>query len=204
MSLTRHFSQDNIVLFFMYFYLVFFAILSFMRDNTEFLYYAVVLILCLFVLEGLHKKLRFPVFILVIFALYGLLHFIGGLFTYKGTLIYELNFLIFGYDNLIHTITSFLLAFVGFSLLEPSLIERVKKRKFYFGFLIFIVGFGLASLGEIIELTGVVFLGATTVGDYLNNAVDILFNAIGSLIASLILVRHYAKKDLIKVKPSKS
>ena len=131
MSLTRHFSQDNIVLFFMYFYLVFFAILSFMRDNTEFLYYAVVLILCLFVLEGLHKKLRFPVFILVIFALYGLLHFIGGLFTYKGTLIYELNFLIFGYDNLIHTITSFLLAFVGFSLLEPSLneIKRTLKKE---------------------------------------------------------------------------
>ena len=204
MKLTSRFSQDKIVIFFMYFYLIFFAILSFTRDNTEFPYYAVILLICLIILEALHNRLRFPVFVLVIFAIYGLLHFIGGLFTYNGTLIYELHFFIFGYDNFIHAMTSFILSFFGYSFLEPSLNNKVKKNRFYFGFLIFIVAFGLASLGEIVELIGVVFLNASTVGDYLNNAVDILFNGIGALVGALILVRHYAKKDLIKLKANKS
>tara|TARA_B100000315_G_C14279570_1_gene452418 strand:- start:179 stop:634 length:456 start_codon:yes stop_codon:yes gene_type:complete len=150
----------------------------------------------------MHKRVRFPVLLLAVIAGFGIFHFIGGLFTYKGTLIYEIHIFKFGYDNFIHLVASFLYTIIGYSLLEPGLNDNIKKNRFYFGFLLFIFGFGIAAFGEIVELIGVLQVGSPGVGDYFNNAFDLVFNAIGALVASLLVVRHHWKKDLIKVRQS--
>ncbi|MDP7323921.1 MAG: hypothetical protein QF632_04135, partial [Candidatus Woesearchaeota archaeon] len=73
----------------------------------------------------------------------------------------------------------------------------------YFGILLGLLGFGVAATGELIELFGVVYIGSAGVGDYFNNAIDLVFNAIGASLASIFLVRHHSQKDLIRVKSKK-
>ncbi len=195
--------KDDVILFFILSYLLIFGFLSLIKDNTEFVYYSVVFLACFFVLHGLHKRVRFPMFLLVSIAIYGLLHFIGGLFFFRTVRIYDLRFMILEYDNIVHTLAAFILTVFGYSILEPGLNDMIKKNRLYFGILLGLFGFGIASFGEIVEFAGVKFLGATGVGDYFNNAWDLVFNFIGVSIGSFLVVRHHWQKDIIKVKDGK-
>ena len=199
----KKWGHDDTIISFIFIYVIFFGWLSLIKDNTEFFYYSIVFIIPLIMLYFLHKRLRFPVLMLIVIAIWGILHFIGGLFYYKGTVIYELTWFGLGYDNYIHSISSFILAIIAYSLLEPGLNEKIKKRRVYFGILLGLLGFGVAATGELIELFGVVYIGSAGVGDYFNNAIDLVFNAIGASLASIFLVRHHSQKDLIRVKSKK-
>jgi flagellar biosynthesis protein FlhB len=50
------------------------------------------------------------------------------------------------------------------------------------------MGLGVGLINEIVELTAVVYLNAQEgVGDYLNNAIDLVYNSIGVIVTVVIL-----------------
>jgi uncharacterized membrane protein YjdF len=60
------------------------------------------------------------------------------------------------------------------------------------------IALGIGSLNEILELGAVVLLGAQEiVGDYFNNAMDLVFNQIGSVTA-VFFIHHSNKKKVVK------
>ncbi len=192
--------RDDIILYFILVYIVFFGFFSLLERNTEFFYYSIVFFFCFFILSALHKRVRFPAFLLLMIAVYGLMHFIGGLFSLHDYRIYDLHFFIIGYDNVVHTIAAFILTVLGYSILEPGLNDMIKGRRVYFGLLLVLFGFGIASFGEIVELIGVILFNVHGVGNYLNNAWDLVYNFIGATIGSIIVVRHHWQKDIFKLK----
>jgi hypothetical protein len=55
---------------------------------------------------------------------------------------------------------------------------------------------GTGAFVEIIEFSAVVFLGAAEqVGDYFNNAIDLLFNLTGSGIACFFIMHYHRKAN---------
>ena len=51
----------------------------------------------------------------------------------------------------------------------------------------FVVALGLGALYEIIELFGVSVLGNQEVGDYMNNALDLVFDFLGAILGGLVI-----------------
>jgi len=52
---------------------------------------------------------------------------------------------------------------------------------------------GISALNEVIEFSTVVFFNSTGVGGYYNNALDLVFNAIGAAIAVLFMHKNNKK-----------
>ncbi|MBT4322356.1 hypothetical protein HOD53_04225, partial [Candidatus Woesearchaeota archaeon] len=64
------------------------------------------------------------------------------------------------------------------------------QNKLLFLFTLILITSGLGAVYEIIELFAVYFLNASeAVGTYYNNALDLIFNLIGSLFAAIWLIR---------------
>jgi hypothetical protein len=54
---------------------------------------------------------------------------------------------------------------------------------------------GLGAFNKVIELGAVIFLGASgQVGDYLNNAIDLMYNLGGAVLACFYLMKHNLNK----------
>lgn len=54
---------------------------------------------------------------------------------------------------------------------------------------------GFGAFNEVLELGAVAYLNAAKqVGDYFNNAFDLLFNMLGSIIACFFLMRYHKYK----------
>lgn len=123
----------------------------------------------------------------------------GGLIKIGGTRLYDLilidlvgaPFFIFKYDQLIHTYCYFVIF-----ILVYFVISKYFPKKNHFALLVVsvLVAAGVGVLNEVIELAMVVFAGAAeAVGDYYNNALDLVFNLIGSVIAAVLM--HYRHKN---------
>lgn len=75
---------------------------------------------------------------------------------------------------------------------------KIKHHPALFSLLLILIALGIGALNEILEFGAVVFLDAQeAVGDYFNNAADLVFNLIGSVIA-VIFIHPYHKKRLAK------
>lgn len=100
---------------------------------------------------------------------------------------------LFKYDNAIHFISSFITTIIAYNLVVPHIDKKLKNNYWALGFILVLLASGLGSLNEIIELFGVVYLNATGVGGYINNAVDLVVNTIGSVIAYITILPHHKK-----------
>lgn len=195
--------NDLVVIFFTLFYLIFFTVNAIAKSNYEFIMYSLTVLLLLIFGVYLHQQVRLPAFIIIGLSLLGLMHMLGGNIYGGGERLYDKIFL-FGlarYDNIIHFIGSVLGTFVlnelFYFLVEK---ETIKNRRFYY-FSLFLMGLGVGLINEIVELAAVVFLSAQDgVGDYLNNAIDLVYNSIGVIVAIIILDInwHYRKRKLNK------
>jgi len=182
--------NDQLVVFFTLFYTIFFTIYAIIKGNYEFIFYSLVFLMLFELGIYIHKKVQLPAFIIIGLSLLGFMHILGGNLSIGETRLYDKIFL-FGmlrYDNIIHAVGSILATFV-LNELFYSIIERgtIIERRFYY-FSLFLMGLGVGLINEIVELVAVVFLNAQAgVGDYLNNAIDLVYNSIGVIIAVIIL-----------------
>jgi hypothetical protein len=118
------------------------------------------------------------------------MHMLGGNIQIDGVRLYDKIFLwgALRYDNIIH-VTGSILATLVLNELFYFLVEKetIVNRRFYY-FSLFLMGLGVGLINEIVELMAVVLLNAQDgVGDYLNNAIDLVYNSIGVIAAIIIL-----------------
>lgn len=181
-------------------YLVLFTIITLIYNNYEFLYYIFVLSILIGAITYKYKNIHLTPHLIISLSILGFMHFAGGTFHLFGTRLYDLYLIknILKYDNLVHSFGIFIATIVGYNLLKPHLSDKVKNNKFLFSFILILIAMGTGAFVEIIELIGVAFLGAAAgVGDYFNNALDLVFNLVGSIIASIVITYH-RKKELEK------
>ncbi len=184
---------------FTYFYVLAFGALSYFTNNKEFFYYSIIFLISLLIIRfyqrRYHVQVQLPTTILTGFVIAGFMHMLGGFVYIGGVKLYDINFWIFGYDNFVHAFSAFVFSFAAYNLLKPYLDKKLKENGVYLSLLLALIALGMGSIVEIVEFAAVVFLGATGVGDYTNNALDIVFNTLGAIIGCTSLVWYHKRKE---------
>ncbi len=169
-----------------------FTIYFLLRGNYEFLVYAVVLALIIWLIAESDKIFHYTNFAKWGFVVWLLFHMGGGAIYINGTRLYDsiiINIIsapyyLLRYDQVIHGFCYFVITLFVYSIV--SSISKPKSNKYLIMAIAFAAAVGISAINEIIELSTVAFFNASAaVGDYYNNALDLVFNAIGSLLALL-------------------
>jgi len=144
-------------------------------------------LLLLVVFAVIHRWARFPTPVLWGISLVGLGNMLGGVLLIDGQPLYMAEFVgPIRYDKFFHAAASV----VGV-LITWSAMERWAGKDYHFGglvFFTFLVTMGGGAMVEIAELIGST-LSDVSVGDYANNALDLVANTVGGVVGvSLLLV----------------
>jgi len=167
-----------------------FLVLAVVHKNLEFVFYSINFFLGVVILYLFKKQIGLTPLLALGFVLSMVLHMAGGLINTNGMRLYEFYFIegVIKYDNITHFFGTFLLTIAGYNLLKYNFWNKESRSDYIHLFLVLVLGYGLGSLNEIIELMYSVSLGyEKEVGDYLNNALDLAFNFIGALAATLVI-----------------
>ena len=190
-------TELRLIFYFTLAYLFLFTIISLVKKNYEFVYYIVVLVALLFIVVLYHKRFHLTAHVLIGLTVLGVLHLVGGNVYVFGTRLYDLWLIppnIFKFDNLVHAFATFVATFVVYNLLHPHLDRKIHHQPVLLSLLLVSITMGLGAFNEVIELVAVVTLDVGRwVGDYLNNALDLFFNLLGSIFASFFIVRYHKK-----------
>ena len=181
-------------------YILTFAFYYISIGNYEFLWYVSVLVFFfLLVLFTLNKN-KFDNFILWGLSIWGLLHMSGGGIKINGEVLYNFHLIdlinsgeiyILRYDQFVHCFGFFVATLVVWHLLKPYLNKNSNYKIIYP--LVVLGGMGLGALNEIVEFIATVSFPGTNVGGYVNNALDLVFNTIGAIIAAVVI--HIRRKQ---------
>lgn len=85
--------------------------------------------------------------------------------------------------------------------MKPHLDRKINHHRVLLSILIILIAVGTGAINEILEFGAVVFFRATQqVEDYTNNALDLLFNLIGAVIACFFVMNHHKRisENMIK------
>ncbi len=161
--------------------------------NTEFLFYVGVMIVLGAVVGAIHFKIGFTRECLWGLAAWGLMHMCGGLVKVGGDAGVLYNVWLVGegygrgikYDNLAHAYGFGVATWAAWQCVRCSLADPSPR----FGPLLgaVLIGEGLGAINEIIEFTATQVMPKTNVGDYANNAWDLVFNLIGCIAAAVLI-----------------
>jgi len=191
-------TESRLIIIFTSLYLIFFGLLAIVKKNFEFLFYAIILSSLIILIVSYYKKLHLTFIILGGLSILGFMHLAGGTIDINGTRLYDFWIIqdILKYDNIIHALSLFVVTFVAYSIVSPHLDLKTKHHPILLSLLLVLTALGIGSVNEILELGAVIFLGAQEgVGDYLNNALDLVFNLLGSIIA-VFFIHSYHKRRI--------
>ncbi len=182
------------ILIFNIIYLILFGIHFINRGNFEFIWYIFIMIILIVLFVLLHKKYRFSTWTLIGLSLWGIGHMFGGSTILGEPRIYTrvlINLFttgdatVFSYDQLLH---------FYFYIVMTSVIYQISKKYFkpnanwlIVSTMIVFASIGVGAFNEIVEFMPVLFLEETGVGGYFNVAWDIVFNALGALVAIIYI-----------------
>ncbi len=164
----------------------------FLRDlNLEFVIYVAVIVVIFGGVFSTLKYTQFPVWMLWLLSLWGLMHVAGGavqtvdgvLFAYK---IYPFidnggEFYILKYDQVVHGYLYALVALMSYHTLRVPL--RIAANTFLVALAAALISLGISGLNEIMEFLIAVNLERNGVGGYENAMIDLCFNWGGAAIA---------------------
>ena len=170
--------------------------------NFEFIIYVAVIVVILGGVFGTLKYTRFPVWMLSLLSVWGLLHILGGsvqtadgvLFAYRIYPLLDLGgeFYILKYDQFVHFYLYGVVAIMAYHLLAERLaVEKYRNLIFLFAVT---ASLGVSSLNEIMEF----FISLTMengVGGYENTMLDMCFNFAGALLGVFFYDR-FVKRSL--------
>jgi putative membrane protein len=170
-----------------------FTILFVIRGNYEFLIYAFTLFPLIWIVTKTDKMFNYSGLAKWGFAVWMFLHVIGGSIKFHGVRLYDTIFFnlvadpynILRYDQVIHTFCYFVFTLFVYAVVVSM--SKPKTNKLQIMIIAFIGSMGVSALNEIIEFGAVAFLGSEGVGGYFNNALDLVFNAIGAVAALLFM-----------------
>lgn len=169
---------------------VVFLALALLQGNLEFLFYVAALAVITALLHFTDARFNYRNIALWGFALWALLHLLGGMVQVNGENLYGLVLIdlvgdpygILRYDQVVHTF-----CYVVAALIFGSLVENLSAGRAGRGLAILVTvlaATGVGALNEIIEFTAFVVVADTGVGGYVNNAIDLVANLIGALIGA--------------------
>jgi uncharacterized membrane protein YjdF len=162
------------------------------RGNLEFLLYAATLTVLIALVQHGDRRFDYPAGVKWSFLAWLVMHMCGGHVHLGGTRLYDVILLplagapyhILRYDQFVHL---FCYLTIGGLLRAP--VERLAAPgapSVLLRLLVLLAALGVGALNEIVEFAAVVLFRAAGVGDYWNNALDNVFNALGALAASLV------------------
>jgi uncharacterized membrane protein YjdF len=178
-------------------YLLLFTTLAMANRNYEFLYYTVIMSTLLLIVVLYHKKIHLSASVMAGLTLLGAMHIFGGNVEVAGTRLYDFWFItdFLKYDNVVHFVGSFVAAFVGYNMLNPHLDRKIRHSPILLSILIILIVSGIGAMNEVLEFGAVIYLNAADqVGDYLNNARDLLYNLWGVVVACFFIMTHHIRR----------
>tara|TARA_Y100000310_G_scaffold225672_1_gene227720 strand:+ start:16447 stop:17025 length:579 start_codon:yes stop_codon:yes gene_type:complete len=176
---------------------LFFTLLILIKGNYEFLFYLVVVFFLTWVVYKAHKKVKFPLYVLWHLFIWATLHLAGGNIYIKGIKLYEyMIFNIIGdpynilkYDQAVHIYGFFVATLAIYYVLKPLL---QKNHNRWTALTIVVVMAGLGAVNEIVEFIATVITPSTGVGGYINNALDLVTDLIGAIIAIGMIFNRFS------------
>lgn len=178
-------------------YVIAFTAYAVSIHNYEFLFYLVYLLGYVFIMPFLYRHIHMPIPLMFATSVFMFLHVSGGLIYLEGVRLYDVEILPFmgaHYDNLVHTCGGFLSCLVAYTAYRAHLDEYVTHHIVTMGIFLVTYAGGMGVYNELIELFSVVYLNAgVAVGDYMNNAIDLLCNTMGSLVGVLFVWWYYRR-----------
>ncbi|MFA6255062.1 MAG: hypothetical protein WC675_03445 [Patescibacteria group bacterium] len=193
--------KNYLILIFTVAYLIAFTVNAIIWANFEFLYYTVLMVVIIYLVITLTKKLHLGFFILFNLSILGFLHLLGGNFYLGSVRLYDFYLIsgIIRYDNFIHTYATFIATLTLYSLLFDFVDERIRQNYPIFALILVLMAIGLGAINELVELFAVVAFGvAEKVGGYFNNALDLLFNTIGAILATVVIHFYLERPKFIQ------
>jgi hypothetical protein len=166
-----------------------FTIWFLFKGNYEFLLYTVTIGILIYIIARTDKIFNYTTVAKWGFVVWLFSHFAGGAFYFNGLRLYDTvlipilgdPFFILKYDQVMHMLSYVVLTSFAYSMIS-SFADK-KAKSWLIVVTAFLAGMGISALNEIIEFSTVVFFNSTGVGGYYNNALDLIFNAIGAAIA---------------------
>lgn len=170
------------------------------EGNQEFLGYIAVIVALVLVGGVVLLYQKVPAWLMWLLAIVGLLHLLGAAVKVNGDILYNYvpfpienptGLTIIKFDQIVHSFASGVAALVAYCFL---------LRQSTFGAVGLFVLAGLASLGtgainEVIEFTAKLTIPNTDVGGYYNTAMDLTVNTLGAVIALLLALTFWKRKD---------
>ncbi len=188
--------QEKAVAVFTLGYVGLFTAWFLLRGNFEFIVYVVTMAVLIWLIARSLASAAYPPAMLWALSLWGLAHMAGGGVPVGDGVLYSMpvfpviatgEMTILKYDQIVHAYGFGVTAWVLWHLLarfHPSL--RGSKAILVFPAL---AAMGLGAVNEIIEFTAVLLVPDTNVGGYINTALDLCFNALGAVLAMVLVAR---------------
>ncbi|MDD5331760.1 MAG: DUF2238 domain-containing protein [Candidatus Nanoarchaeia archaeon] len=170
-------------------FMALFTIFFVSKGNYEFLYYTALMAVVILFFVLFYKNFNFPVLSMLGLTILLTLHILGGHIDIGNVRLYDYWFIdgVLKYDNLVHFFGIFTVTFMINHIIRPHLNKNIRKSTWFF--YLILMSLGVAGFYEVLELIPAVWLGAANqVGDYINNALDLVFGLLGSCVASFYLV----------------
>lgn len=169
--------------------LIIFAIYYIVKGNYEFLTYVLAIGFVLFFIFKSNKYYQYSKLARWGFFVWMLLHMLGGSLYLNGIRLYDIMLLkilpdpynILRYDQFVHAFCYFVITLFVYSVVKFATREKIKTKTALA--IVFLASIGIGALNEIIEFLTVALFNSQGVGGYFNNALDLIFNSIGALIA---------------------
>ncbi len=162
--------------------------------NHEFIWYLVTMAGLIALVAANLRRAAFPPALLLALSLWGLAHMAGGGVPVGGSVLYsavlftlsgEGEMTILKYDQIVHA--------YGFGT-TAWLLWHLMRRNYPavdWGWTLYVYpalgAMGLGAANEIVEFIAVLGIADTNVGGYYNTALDLVFNAVGEVVAVLVL-----------------
>lgn len=164
-------------------------------ENYEFVVYVLTMLIMITLVGGSLRSAEYPIAMLWALSAWGLLHMAGGGIPVGGSVLYSFQiveitpasgqFRLLKYDQLVHAYGFGVAAWVLWHLMHRHfpMLRGTKTILVYPA----LAAMGLGAVNEIIEFIAVLSVPETNVGGYLNTALDLVFNALGAVIAMAIV-----------------
>lgn len=186
-------------------YLIAAAVRMVMVGSSEFMLYMGQMVVMIGLILWAHRKARFSGGVLWGLSIWGALHMAGGLVPVPTELaqlkspeqteavLYSLWLIQperLKYDNVVHFFGFFIATLACWQALRRFLGAR-SRPSIAFVVILTCAGMGLGAVNEIIEFVAWKLFPDSNVGGYENNAIDLIYNALGAGLASILVwLRH--------------
>lgn len=159
--------------------------------NYEFLLYAVTIAVMVGFLWATHSSFHYRRSSLCLFFIWLVMHVCGGCVPIgDGKVLYDLILLplvpapysILKFDQFVHAFCYLAIGLLADDAIRPQLRRDIPPVAAFL--IVVLAAMGVGALNEVIEFAAVCSFENTNVGDYTNNALDLVFNMAGALTAA--------------------